>query len=449
MTTATVQPVPTPEAARQERGRLLAQRLRITRKAEGIYIVPCSQPATSGNKPAFYTVETRADGDKCTCPDHELRAIRCKHSWAVEYSRRSETMADGSEKVVETLKVTYRQNWPAYNEAQTREGEHFPELLRDLCAGLTEEPQTGRGERRLPIQDRVMAVAMKVRSGLSTRRNDTEMRDLAARGFLSKAPHFNTVIHYMDDPALEPVLTALIERSAEPLASVETTFAPDSSGFSTCTFERWFDHKYGREHSKQLWIKAHVMVGVNTQIVTAVKITDLGGSDMPELPGLLAKTTERFDVHEVLADKGYLSHENQGAIAATGAVPYIPFKSNSVAQSKRHNGASAELWRKLFHYFQFQRSDFCRRYNQRSNAETAFSMVKRLFGASLRCKTTQGQRNELLAKFLCHNISVLIHEMYELGVAPIFWNDEPAARGLPANDDAQRILSLPNGSAGK
>ena len=29
--------------------------------------------------------------------------------------------------------------------------------------------------------------------------------------------------------------------------------------------------------------------------------------------------------------------------------------------------------------------------------------------------------NELLLKFLCHNLCVLIQEMHELGVTPIFW----------------------------
>lgn len=29
--------------------------------------------------------------------------------------------------------------------------------------------------------------------------------------------------------------------------------------------------------------------------------------------------------------------------------------------------------------------------------------------------------NEALAKVLCHNLVVLIHEMYEIGVEPSFW----------------------------
>jgi hypothetical protein len=35
-------------------------------------------------------------------------------------------------------------------------------------------------------------------------------------------------------------------------------------------------------------------------------------------------------------------------------------------------------------------------------------------------------RNEVLAKVLCHNLVVVIHEMHELGIEPVFWQDEPA-----------------------
>jgi hypothetical protein len=178
MATATVQTAATPEAVRQERGRQLAQTARITRKRDGVYVVPAS--AGQGH----YTVHIDPSGDRCTCPDHELRGIRCKHSWAVEYSRRSTTMADGSQKVVETLKVTYRQEWAAYNQAQTRELEHAPEILHALCAGLAEEPQTN-GRPRLPLADRVFAVTMKVYGGMApagpTRRCATLRRVASSR----------------------------------------------------------------------------------------------------------------------------------------------------------------------------------------------------------------------------------------------------------------------------
>ena len=48
-------------------------------------------------------------------------------------------------------------------------------------------------------------------------------------------------------------------------------------------------------------------------------------------------------------------------------------------------------------------------------------MIKRKFGDALRSKKVESQTNEVLCKVLAHNLSVLVHEMYELGVEPIFW----------------------------
>ncbi len=44
-------------------------------------------------------------------------------------------------------------------------------------------------------------------------------------------------------------------------------------------------------------------------------------------------------------------------------------------------------------------------------------MVKTKFGDALLSKSDTGQTNEILLKFLCHNIVVLIHDIHELGIA--------------------------------
>lgn len=40
--------------------------------------------------------------------------------------------------------------------------------------------------------------------------------------------------------------------------------------------------------------------------------------------------------------------------------------------------------------------------------------------------------NEVLAKVLCHNLVVLIHETYELGLSPVFWAEKGGAQEIPA-----------------
>jgi hypothetical protein len=52
-------------------------------------------------------------------------------------------------------------------------------------------------------------------------------------------------------------------------------------------------------------------------------------------------------------------------------------------------------------------------------------MMKRKFGDSIRSKTDVAMTNEVLRKILCHNLVVLIHEMYELGIDPVFRNRMP------------------------
>ena len=65
-------------------------------------------------------------------------------------------------------------------------------------------------------------------------------------------------------------------------------------------------------------------------------------------------------------------------------------------------------------------------YHKRSQVESTFSMIERKFGDSLRSKTDVAMTNETLCKILCHNLVVLIHEMHELGIDPVFWAEKAA-----------------------
>jgi len=75
----------------------------------------------------------------------------------------------------------------------------------------------------------------------------------------------------------------------------------------------------------------------------------------------------------------------------------------------------SDAWRRLWHLYSAQSDEFLAHYHKRSNVESAFSMVKRKFGASVRSKLPAAQRNEVLLKCLCHNLSVLVHSIRELG----------------------------------
>ncbi|MBN1862067.1 MAG: transposase [Dehalococcoidales bacterium] len=357
----------------------------------------------------------------CTCPDFEKRGLPCKHIHAVEYVIQRETKPDGTTTYTKSIKVTCTQEWAAYNEAQTHERERFVALLKDLCDGIG-QPEYRFGRPRLPLADVVFGLVFKSYSTVSGRRFASELKEAQEAGLIAKAAHYNSAFRYLENPELTPLLKSLVEQSASPLKAVETDFAVDSSGFATSTYNRWYDHKYGNR-SKQAFVKTHVMCGVKTHIVTSVEATARESADSPQLVPLLTKTAETFPINEVSADKAYSSRRNLHAIEAIGGTAYIPFKDNAKGMGSRTTGYDG-LWHRMWHYYNFNREAFLQHYHKRSNVESAFSMIKAKFGASVRSKTPTAQVNEVLCKVLCHNICVLIQSIYELGLEPTFWTFE-------------------------
>lgn len=397
---------------RELKGLMIAATSKLTQK-DGAWLVPSQSTSKR------YTVDANPTAPHCNCPDFELRQQKCKHVLAVEITiEREQSITetiDGqtvTTKTTETLKVSYTQDWTAYNDAQTNEKAMFQKLLFELCDGIP-EPQQGRGRPRLSYRDMIFSAAFKVFSTVSSRRFMSDLQDAHAKGFVSKVPHFNSIFNYLELEALTPVLKMLITQSALPLQSLETDFAVDSSGFSTCQYVRWFDAKYGKEIDAHDWIKVHLMSGVNTHVVTSVEVTGRNVNDSPMLPGLVRDTADNFTINEVSADKGYSSLENHEAIASVGATPFIAFKKNTT-------GKVGGLFEKMFHFYSFNRDSFLASYHKRSNVETTFHMIKAKFGSRIRSKGNVAQTNEALCKILCHNICCLIQSMFEFGIEPQF-----------------------------
>lgn len=406
---------------RESKGKEIAATKRVKRSSSkpDLWLVP------SQSGPGEYAVDL-ADIDRptCTCADFEERNAPCKHIFSVAYSIVGEKHADGSVRVTETLTIkkerkTYPQVWPAYNRAQTCEQDKFQELLRDLCSGIQEPVIQGRGRRPALLRDAVFSATFKVYSLMSGRRFMSDLREAHRRGMISREIHYNSIFRFLEDDGLTPILRDLIRQSSLPLAGVETDFAVDSSGFSTCRFTRWYDKKYCRVREKADWVKANIMCGVKTNIITAIEIGEQDANDSPFLRPLLKTTAKCFTISEVSGDKAYGSVKNANAVAATGGTPFIPYKSNVHA-------SGGGTWEKMFHFFMFKREEFLTHYHKRSNIESTFSMLKRKFGDSIRSKTDTAMVNEALCKVLCHNLVVLIHEMHELGIEPVFWQNQDA-----------------------
>src|SRR6267143_5242240 len=109
--------------AREQKGLEIAAKSRLTREGD-LWLVPSQ--AGKGK----YVVDS--DAKQCTCPDFEARQATCKHIFAVEYTIQREYTDDGQTQTFTetvTVKKTYKQEWTAYNAAQTHEKDRFQSLL--------------------------------------------------------------------------------------------------------------------------------------------------------------------------------------------------------------------------------------------------------------------------------------------------------------------------------
>ena len=396
---------------RQQRGLMLAATAHIKRRS-GMFEVP-----SQTNSGASYIVAMVAGVLRCTCADFELTGKACKHAYAVEFFLKRETAPDGTVTETRSVRVTYPQQWAAYNRSQVTEKEIFCTLLRDLVADVP-SPEQKRGRPPLPLSDMLFSAAYKVYSTVSGRRFMTDLREATAKGFIDKTPHYNSIFNVLDNGSVTPILKNLITRSALPLKALETNFAVDSTGFGTQNFYRHFSAKYGRDQVRREFIQLHAMIGVRTNVVTSADAMEGPSSDTAMLPPLVKQTRAHFNVEQIAADKAYCTKINLELLDGQGIKAMIPFKKNSTATSK--TTGQSEVWSRLFHFFSLHRDEFLTAYHTRSNVESTFSAIKRKFGDTIRSKSPVAQINETLLKVLCHNLVCLIHEMNESGAVATF-----------------------------
>ena len=391
---------------REERGKEIAENGNVKKVSDQSFKVK----SQSGKR--AYEVKATPNGMSCTCPDFVYRGGKCKHIQATRYYLEIEKDTPQGT-VTEKVHLTYAQAWGAYNEAQKAEVNLFDDLLKDLVKAIPEPEQT-KGRPRLSLQETLFCAIQKVYSQLSSRRAHSLFQNAVERGQIDHAPRFNAPSDLFNKPETTAILQNLVMLSALPVAGTEVDFAVDSTGFRTTTFNAYEGAKYGQKKEHQ-WVKAHLCAGVKTNVVAAVAITDAYSNDSPQFGPLVRKTAEGFTINEITADMAYSSRKNLQLAENEGGKAYIPFKKNATG---RAGGSS--IWKKMFHYFQLNRDEFMEHYHKRSNIEATNAAIKRKFGETLKSKNPVAQVNELLAKIIAYNLTVVIHEMYENGIQPEF-----------------------------
>ncbi len=250
------------------------------------------------------------------------------------------------------IRISYPQDWVAYNQAQTQEKILFLELLHELTSQIPEQKYKGNGRPPANLGELIYSCCLKQYLDISSRRSQSDIRISEQIGYINHAPHFNTILKYLRKPELKKILTKLIEISALPLREVESDFALDATGFSTAMYGQWLT-KRNVYKEKRTFKKVHCMCGVKTNVVTYIEVTDGYVHDTVMFESLVNNTARNFSMREVSADKGYSNERNLQLVSKHGAIPYIIFKKNARVSKDR-----MLIWRVMCRYFKDHKDDF-------------------------------------------------------------------------------------------
>lgn len=320
-------------------------------------------------------------------------------------------------------KRTYSQNWSVYEKAMSQEKLMFFRILKDTVDTLDLDYEyKGNGRPPVYYADLIKAMCIKSYGGFSSWRAESELKIARAMGIIETVPKRSTLNKYMKDTKITKLLHRLYKIIAEPLAEVEVYFGADATGISNAYGNtRWIKIRHTREEEKHRkeYSKLHIISGIKTNVICSAKITKGTAHESPYFKPLLDDTVKIFHVKEVVADAGFLSKENVQAVHKIGAVPFIMGKKNVHVPARGTMsawGAMLRLWKKHQMYF-------AEHYHRRSNVEATFGALKRKFGDFCRCKKPTSQENEILAKIVCFNSSVLSESLLTFDLRGGFLNN--------------------------
>jgi len=292
-------------------------------------------------------------------------------------------------------------------DARVKMPREIPRLitsLRDLYerSPVTNVREFKRGGQMTADITRAMALIYKIARKKSADEMISHYVDLIAGGFLrlEDPPHQNTLSNWMNDDSLTPVLRELLRLTTLPFRKREIAAIIDSTKLSQMSTARGRGVDYLKDDRPNAdWMKAHVIVGVETTIVMAVEFSGIYGNgvaDVKFLKTLVTEARKTFPLQILLADKGYTGEDYLNWLWKECRIrAFIPIKKNA---SRRKKQEEYEPLYELMTMFEDSPQKFHESYRLRSKIEGFFSTLKRISGEH--CWSRGRPRRDAAGKFV-------------------------------------------------
>ncbi len=248
--------------------------------------------------------------------------------------------------------------------------------------------QRRRGTGRPPVRERDLMVAFLVRQLFDATFRETEgLLVLLAEYFsLDAIPDHSVLCRKNASRRWLALWKRFFSFVLDRLPPRSVVAATDASGFSGRK-RSWRETDHAVKASEN-WVKVHAAIEVDEFLVLSYSLTGSNVHDSQMFADVWDHLPNNISPRRSLADSAYHGEICLAAARQHGATPLHGIKRNA-----RHFSQPQTNYQKMVSFWQHWPNRAVALYGKRNHAETAFSMIQRLFGYRLRCRTEINRKN--------------------------------------------------------
>lgn len=214
---------------------------------------------------------------------------------------------------------------------------------------------------------------------------------------LNKLPDYTTLIKFakrLPSIVFEKLMVAFSKFIEQP-----EKVAIDGTGISLDNASPHYCKRIGKPYHKRPFLKLSVIVDIKHYVILQFKVRKKIRHDLIDAKPMVKKLAKQYEPEIFYGDRGYDDEKLfKQVFEELGAYPLILQKRLDVPKHRRKGRYRKETIN-VFDYGE---------YLQRNKVETAFSILKRKFGFSIKSKDVKTQKVEAMCRIVAYNIDRML-----------------------------------------